>query len=155
MIMTARTDDRAAERRMLTILVVDMVASTSLARRLDQEDFAELLNAFHDICGRTIDRFEGRVAKDLGDGLAAHFGRRSRLPQASGSGFMSGVRRGPLSSATSSERAIHMFRRHSANCRAWPRAFRRRAHPTASWFPTRPTSSSVINLFAWMPAAGG
>ena len=74
MIMTARTDDRAAERRMLTILVVDMVASTSLARRLDQEDFAELLNAFHDICGRTIDRFEGRVAKDLGDGLAAHFG---------------------------------------------------------------------------------
>jgi predicted ATPase/class 3 adenylate cyclase len=74
MIMTVHTDDRAAERRMLTILVVDMVASTALARRLDQEDFAELLNAFHDICGRIIDRFGGRVAKDLGDGLAAHFG---------------------------------------------------------------------------------
>lgn len=72
--MTAATDDRVAERRMLTILVVDIVDSTSLARRLDQEDFAELLNAFHDICSRTIDRFEGRVAKDLGDGFAAHFG---------------------------------------------------------------------------------
>src|SRR5829696_7338766 len=72
--MTAATDDRGAERRMLTILVVDIVDSTSLARRLDQEDFAELLNAFHDICSRTIDRFEGRVAKDLGDGFAAHFG---------------------------------------------------------------------------------
>jgi class 3 adenylate cyclase len=74
MIMTAHADDRAAERRMLTILVVDIVDSTSLARRLDPEDFAELLNAFHEICGRIIDRFEGRVAKDLGDGLAAHFG---------------------------------------------------------------------------------
>ena len=65
---------RAAERRFLTIIFVDVVDSTGLARRLDPEDLAQLLNAFHEICGRILKRFGGCVAKDLGDGLGAYFG---------------------------------------------------------------------------------
>ena len=65
---------RGAERRFLTILFVDIVDSTGLARRLDPEDLAQLLNAFHEICGRILKRFGGCVAKDLGDGLGAYFG---------------------------------------------------------------------------------
>ena len=65
---------RGAERRFLTILFVDIVDSTGLARRLDPEDLAQLLNAFHEICGSILKRFGGCVAKDLGDGLGAYFG---------------------------------------------------------------------------------
>jgi len=65
---------RGAEHRFLTILFVDIVDSTGLARRLDPEDLAQLLNAFHEICGRVLKRFGGCVAKDLGDGLGAYFG---------------------------------------------------------------------------------
>jgi len=65
---------RGAEHRFLTILFVDIVDSTGLARRLDPEDLAQLLNAFHDICGRILKRFGGCVAKDLGDGVGAYFG---------------------------------------------------------------------------------
>ena len=65
---------REAERRFLTILFVDIVDSTGLARRLDPEDLAQLLNAFHEICGHILKRFGGCVAKDLGDGLGAYFG---------------------------------------------------------------------------------
>lgn len=65
---------RGAERRFLTILFVDIVDSTALARRLDPEDLAQLFNTFHEICGRILSRFGGCVAKDLGDGLGAYFG---------------------------------------------------------------------------------
>lgn len=65
---------RRAERRFLTILFVDIVDSTGLAQRLDPEDLAQLLNAFHETCGRILNRFGGCVAKDLGDGLGAYFG---------------------------------------------------------------------------------
>jgi class 3 adenylate cyclase len=65
---------RDAERRVLTILFVDMVESTSFAQRLDPEDLANLMNAFHETCSRVVGRFGGYVAKNLGDGLGAYFG---------------------------------------------------------------------------------
>ena len=71
---TADSWRRDAERRILTLLVVDIVDSTVFARRLDPEDLADLLNAFHATCSRLIERFGGCVAKDLGDGIAAYFG---------------------------------------------------------------------------------
>jgi class 3 adenylate cyclase/tetratricopeptide (TPR) repeat protein len=67
-------DVRKAERRFLTILFVDIVDSTGLAQRLEPEDLAQLFNAFHEICGRILNRYGGCVAKDLGDGLGAYFG---------------------------------------------------------------------------------
>ncbi len=63
-----------AQRRHLTIVFVDLVGSTSLARRLDPEDLAHLLHTFHEACGRVVERFGGFVAKHLGDGLIAYFG---------------------------------------------------------------------------------
>src|SRR6266516_2026046 len=65
---------KGAERRHLTILFVDIVESTSFAQRLDPEDLANLLNAFHATCNRSVERFGGYVAKNLGDGLGAYFG---------------------------------------------------------------------------------
>jgi Adenylate and Guanylate cyclase catalytic domain len=62
------------ERRHLTSLFCDLVASTPLAFRLDPEDFRDVIQAFHDICGGVITRGSGYVAQYLGDGVLAHFG---------------------------------------------------------------------------------
>src|SRR5688572_16638969 len=50
----AQTDMRAAERRYLTILFCDMVASTEYADRLDPEDFRSLLERFLQTCSAVV-----------------------------------------------------------------------------------------------------
>jgi class 3 adenylate cyclase/predicted ATPase len=65
---------RAAERRQLTVLFCDLVGSTALAARLDPEDLREVMRAYHAACAEVIGRFEGHVAKFLGDGVLAYFG---------------------------------------------------------------------------------
>jgi class 3 adenylate cyclase/tetratricopeptide (TPR) repeat protein len=62
------------ERRQLTTLFCELVTSTPLEFRLDPEDFHEVIQAFHDICGGVITRGSGYVTQYLGDGLLAHFG---------------------------------------------------------------------------------
>ena len=66
-----RTD---AQRRQLTVMFVDLVGSTQLAAGLDPEDLREVVGAYQDCCTRVIERFEGHVAKFLGDGVLAYFG---------------------------------------------------------------------------------
>ena len=67
-------DEARSEHRLLTILFVDIVASTSFAQRLDPEDLADLFNAFHATSRAVVERFGGFVARNLGDGLVAYFG---------------------------------------------------------------------------------
>jgi class 3 adenylate cyclase/predicted ATPase len=63
-----------AQRRQLTVMFVDLVGSTQLAAGLDPEDLREVVGAYQDCCTRVIERFEGHVAKFLGDGVLAYFG---------------------------------------------------------------------------------
>ena len=72
----AETPGRRAEaqRRQLTVMFVDLVGSTQLAAELDPEDLREVVGAYQDCCTRVIERFEGHVAKFLGDGVLAYFG---------------------------------------------------------------------------------
>ena len=63
-----------AERRHLTVMFCDMAGSTALAARLDPEDLREVIRGFQDACVRAIGRFDGFVAKFLGDGVLAYFG---------------------------------------------------------------------------------
>jgi class 3 adenylate cyclase len=63
-----------AERRQLTVLFCDLVGSTELAARLDPEDLREVMGAYHRCTAVVIERFEGYVAKYLGDGVLAYFG---------------------------------------------------------------------------------
>ena len=62
------------ERRQVTSLFCDLVASTPLAFRLDPEDFRDVIRVFHDICADVITRGSGYVAQYLSDGVLAHFG---------------------------------------------------------------------------------
>lgn len=63
-----------AERRHLTVVFVDLVGSTALSARLDPEDMSELLRAYQNAVTGGLARFEGHVAKLMGDGVLAYFG---------------------------------------------------------------------------------
>ena len=63
-----------AERRQLTIMFVDLVGSTELSTRLDPEDTSAVMRAYQNVVAGEITRFEGHIAKYLGDGVLAYFG---------------------------------------------------------------------------------
>ncbi len=63
-----------AERRQLTVMFCDMVGSTELSARLDPEDLREVMRRYQDTVAGGVARFEGHVAKFLGDGVLAFFG---------------------------------------------------------------------------------
>ena len=65
---------REAERRQLTVLFSDLVDSTLLASRLDPEEYAAVIGAYHRCVAETVGRFDGFLAKYLGDGVLAYFG---------------------------------------------------------------------------------
>jgi class 3 adenylate cyclase/tetratricopeptide (TPR) repeat protein/ribosomal protein L40E len=64
----------AGERRHLTVLFCDLVGSTGIATRLDPEQWRETVAGYHRAAADAITRFDGHVAKYLGDGVMAYFG---------------------------------------------------------------------------------
>ena len=64
----------AAERRPITVMFCDLVGSTSLAAKLDAEDWRNLVNAYLDDASAAVTGLGGHVLKKLGDGLMALFG---------------------------------------------------------------------------------
>ncbi len=69
------SDRRAeAQRRQLTVMFCDLVGSTELSERLDPEDMREVFRAYQDCCAGVIERFEGHIAKFMGDGVLVYFG---------------------------------------------------------------------------------
>ncbi|MFQ6023605.1 MAG: adenylate/guanylate cyclase domain-containing protein [Acidiferrobacterales bacterium] len=69
-----KRDTPDAERRQLTVMFCDLVGSTALAERLDPEELRELLAQYQDTCANVIQRYEGHIARYVGDGLLVHFG---------------------------------------------------------------------------------
>src|SRR3712207_5985976 len=63
-----------AERRQLTVLFCDLVGSTELSTRLDAEDMGEVIRAYQNTVAGEITRFEGHIAKYMGDGVLVYFG---------------------------------------------------------------------------------
>jgi class 3 adenylate cyclase/tetratricopeptide (TPR) repeat protein len=64
----------AAERRQLTVMFCDLVGSTALAARLDPEELREVIGAYHRGVAEVVRRFDGFVAKYMGDGVLIYFG---------------------------------------------------------------------------------
>src|SRR6202140_1098108 len=67
------TED-AAERRQLTVMFCDLAGSTALSARLDPEDMRQVIRAYQDACSGVIARYDGFIAKFMGDGILAYFG---------------------------------------------------------------------------------
>ena len=74
-----RTANRAslgdAERRQLTVMFCDLVGSTALSTRFDPEDLRELMGDYHRAVADTVGRFDGFIARFMGDGVR----RRMRM----------------------------------------------------------------------------
>jgi class 3 adenylate cyclase len=66
--------EQSAERRPITVMFCDLVGSTSLAAKLDPEDWRNLVNAYLDEASAAVTALGGHVLKKLGDGLMALFG---------------------------------------------------------------------------------
>ena len=62
------------ERRQLTVVFVDLVGSTSLSTRLDPEELRDVIQHYQTTVATEVARFDGHVAKYMGDGVLAYFG---------------------------------------------------------------------------------
>ena len=68
-----KTQD-APERRFVTVLFSDLVGSTALSASIDPEDLREVISAYQKCVTETVRRFDGFVAKYMGDGVLVYFG---------------------------------------------------------------------------------
>ena len=68
-----KTQD-APERRFVTVLFSDLVGSTALSDRMDAEDLREIISTYQKCVAEIVRRFDGFVAKYMGDGVLVYFG---------------------------------------------------------------------------------
>src|SRR5262249_19542657 len=64
----------AAGRRQLTVMFCDLVGSTALSVRFDPEELREELRAYQNTVSGVVARYDGFVAKFMGDGVLVYFG---------------------------------------------------------------------------------
>ncbi len=62
------------ERRIVTMLFCDVKDSTAVAERLDPEEWTEIINGAFEHMIAPVYRYEGTVARLMGDGILAFFG---------------------------------------------------------------------------------
>src|SRR3954451_16819454 len=62
------------ERRIISVLFVDLVGFTARAEQLDPEDVRAILTPYHDCVRREIESFGCVVEKFIGDAVMAVFG---------------------------------------------------------------------------------
>jgi class 3 adenylate cyclase/predicted ATPase len=63
-----------AERRPLTVAFCDLVGSTALSVQLDPEDLRDVIALFHRCVSETVSRYDGFIARYMGDGVLVYFG---------------------------------------------------------------------------------
>jgi class 3 adenylate cyclase len=79
-----------AERRQVTVMFSDLVGSTALSARMDPEDLREVISSYQKCVAETVQRYDGFVAKYMGDRVLVYFG----YPQAHVDGAERAVRAG-------------------------------------------------------------
>jgi class 3 adenylate cyclase/tetratricopeptide (TPR) repeat protein len=99
------SESALGERRQLTVMFCDLVGSTSIAADLDPEDMVELIRDFQRSVSAATVKFDGHVAKWMGDGALVYFG----YPRAHEDDAERAVRAGLALTAT-----IHALRRPGA-----------------------------------------
>ena len=55
-------------------MFVDLVGSTAMSTRLDPEEMGELIRLYQNTVAGKMARFDGHLAKFMGDGVLAYFG---------------------------------------------------------------------------------
>jgi len=72
--LLATRGQMVGERRIVTMLFSDVKGSTPMAERLDPEDVLEIMDGAFDVLIEPITRYEGALARLMGDGILAFFG---------------------------------------------------------------------------------
>ena len=65
---------RKSENRQLTIVFCDLAESTRLSDILDAEDLQDVITSYQNEVTRIIEKYDGFVARYIGDGILAFFG---------------------------------------------------------------------------------
>ena len=74
-VASAATESPAgAERRQLTVMFCDLVGSVALSQQLDPEELRSLIHAYRAACAAVIARYDGHIARYVGDGILTYFG---------------------------------------------------------------------------------
>jgi class 3 adenylate cyclase/pimeloyl-ACP methyl ester carboxylesterase len=76
--LTGTRPETEAERRLLSVLLTDVVDSSSTAQRLGDRRWREVLERHEELCAHIVGRFGGTCVKWTGDGLLATFDSPSR-----------------------------------------------------------------------------
>ncbi len=63
-----------AGRRQLSVMFCDLVGSTALSQGLDPEDYGHIIRRFMACATAAVARYEGHVARYMGDALMVYFG---------------------------------------------------------------------------------
>jgi len=66
------------DRFLGTVLFVDVAGSTQLAAEIGDTDFRDLIDGFHQLIRRQLDRFQGRLVDTAGDGALTLFDSPAR-----------------------------------------------------------------------------
>jgi len=72
--MPERKTTGSSERKVVTVLFCDVKGSTSLAEKLDPEEWTEIIDGAFKVLTQPIQRYGGTVARLLGDAVLAFFG---------------------------------------------------------------------------------
>src|SRR5919198_845433 len=67
-------EETRKERKVVTVLFVDLVGFTSRAEALDPEDVEAILRPYHERLRSELERYGGTVEKFIGDAVMALFG---------------------------------------------------------------------------------
>ena len=63
-----------AQRRHLTVMFCDLVGSTALSASMDPEEYRDVLASYQTAASSAIKRYDGYIARYMGDGLLVYFG---------------------------------------------------------------------------------
>ncbi len=66
--------EMVGERRIVTMLFCDVKGSTAAAEQLDPEEWTEIINGVFEYMIKPVYKYEGTVARLMGDGILAFFG---------------------------------------------------------------------------------
>ena len=76
---TAIAEVPDAERRQLTVMFCDLVGSTALSTGMDPEDLRDVIASYQNRCSAAIRRYDGFVAKYMGDGILVYLATRAPM----------------------------------------------------------------------------
>jgi class 3 adenylate cyclase/tetratricopeptide (TPR) repeat protein len=88
---TPQATETEAERRQLTVMFCDLANSTALSEKLDPEDLRDVITTYQNACTEKIKKYNGYIARFMGDGILIYFGYPIASEDAAESAVHSGL----------------------------------------------------------------